>query len=98
MPQINGYPSHPSGEDMISAADIKDQELPRTSIKPVYWNGTHPSVFEFRVEKERNHDFDAAGASVWVERRTGYATHRHIWRHLLSDCEHRKRSRRATQK
>jgi hypothetical protein len=40
---------------MISAADIKDQELPKTSIKPVYWNGTHPSVFEFRVEKERDH-------------------------------------------
>src|SRR5215472_2944404 len=37
---------------MISAADIKDQEFPKTSIKPVYWNGTHPSVFEFRVEKE----------------------------------------------
>jgi hypothetical protein len=40
---------------MISAADIKDQELPKTSIKPVYWNETHPSVFEFRVEKERDH-------------------------------------------
>jgi hypothetical protein len=64
LPQINGYPFHPSEQDMISAADIKDQELPKTSIKPVYWNGTHPSVFEFRVEKERDHDFDAAGASV----------------------------------
>jgi hypothetical protein len=28
------------------------------------------------VEKERDHDFDAAGASVWVERRTSYAAHR----------------------
>ena len=37
---------------------------PKTSIKPVYWNGTHPSVFEFRVENERDDDFDAAGASV----------------------------------
>src|SRR6266566_2476692 len=55
LPQINGYPFHPSEQDMISAADIKDQELPKTSIKPVYWNGTHPSVFEFRVEKERDH-------------------------------------------
>jgi hypothetical protein len=36
----------------------------KTSIKPVYWYGTHLSVFEFRVEKERDHDFDAAGASV----------------------------------
>jgi len=52
LPQINGYPFHPSEQDMISAADIKDQEFPKTSIKPVYWNGTHPSVFEFRVEKE----------------------------------------------
>ena len=37
---------------------------PLASIEPVYWNGTYPSVFEFRVEKERDHDFDAAGASV----------------------------------
>jgi hypothetical protein len=37
---------------------------PKTSIKPVYWNGTHLSVFKFRVEKERDHDFNAAGASV----------------------------------
>jgi hypothetical protein len=29
-----------------------------------HWNGKHLSVFEFRVEKERDHDFDAAGASV----------------------------------
>jgi hypothetical protein len=25
LPQINGYPFHPSEQDMISAADIKDQ-------------------------------------------------------------------------
>jgi hypothetical protein len=36
----------------------------KTSIKPVYWNGTHLSVFEFRVEKELGYDLDAAGASV----------------------------------
>jgi hypothetical protein len=27
LPQINGYPFHPSEQDMISAAGIKDQEL-----------------------------------------------------------------------
>jgi hypothetical protein len=27
LPQINGYPFHPSQQDMISAAGIKDQEL-----------------------------------------------------------------------
>jgi hypothetical protein len=32
--------------------------------KAVYWNGTHLSVFEFRVEKELGYDLDAAGASV----------------------------------
>jgi hypothetical protein len=37
---------------------------PKTSIKPVYWNGTHLSVFEFRIEKELGYDLDAAGASV----------------------------------
>jgi len=30
----------------------------------VYWNGTHLSVFEFRVAKELSYDLDAAGASV----------------------------------
>jgi hypothetical protein len=34
------------------------------SIRPLYWNGTHPSVFECRVEEERDHDSDAAGASI----------------------------------
>jgi hypothetical protein len=27
LPQVNGYPFHPSEQDMISAAGIKDQEL-----------------------------------------------------------------------
>jgi hypothetical protein len=27
LPQTNGYPFHPSEQDMISAAGIKDQEL-----------------------------------------------------------------------
>ena len=27
LPQINGYPFHPSEQDMISAAGIKDQQL-----------------------------------------------------------------------
>src|SRR5205807_6295150 len=27
LPQINGYPLHPSEQDMISAAGIKDQKL-----------------------------------------------------------------------
>jgi hypothetical protein len=27
LPQVNGYPFHPSEQDMISAASIKDQEL-----------------------------------------------------------------------
>jgi hypothetical protein len=27
LPQINGYPFHPSEQDMIPAAGIKDQEL-----------------------------------------------------------------------
>ena len=37
---------------------------PKTSIKPVYWNGTHLSVFEFRVEKELGYALDATGASA----------------------------------
>src|SRR5262252_4327024 len=41
LPQVNGYPFHPSEQDMISAAGIKDQELAiiaeRTRIN-------HPSV------------------------------------------------------
>ena len=41
LPQINGYPFHPSEQDMISAAGIKDQELAiiaeRTRIN-------HPSI------------------------------------------------------
>jgi len=40
------------------------RSAPKTSIKPVYWNGTHLSVFEFRVAKELSYDLDAAGASV----------------------------------
>jgi hypothetical protein len=47
-------------DDIASALRIG----PLASIGPVYWNGTHLSVFEFRVEKKRDHDFDAAGASV----------------------------------
>jgi hypothetical protein len=27
LPQVNGYPFHPSEQDMISAAGVKDQEL-----------------------------------------------------------------------
>jgi hypothetical protein len=27
LPQVNGYPFHPSEQDMISAAGIKDQDL-----------------------------------------------------------------------
>ena len=52
--------ARPLSVDTASASRIG----PLASIGPVYWNGTHPSVFEFRVEKERDHDFDAAGASV----------------------------------
>src|SRR5258707_12862234 len=41
LPQINGYPFHPSEQDMISAAGIKDQEL------AIIAEGTrinHPSI------------------------------------------------------
>jgi hypothetical protein len=53
-------PSHAQLERRAAALRIG----PLASFELVYWNGTHPSVFEFRVEKERDHDFDAAGASV----------------------------------
>jgi hypothetical protein len=48
----------------IRVADERGTDEKLASIRPLYWNGTHPSVFEFPVEKERDHDFDAAGASI----------------------------------
>ena len=65
MPSSPGerYDFFLSRRGSVAALRVQRHLLP-FRIKPVHWNGTHLSVFEFRVEKERGHDFDAAGASV----------------------------------
>src|SRR5258707_14969179 len=45
LPQINGYPFHPSEQDMISAAGIKDQEL---AIIAEGAGVNHPSIARSR--------------------------------------------------
>src|SRR6266542_5952674 len=45
LPQVNGYPFHPSEQDMISAAGIKDQEL---AIIAERAGVNHPSIARSR--------------------------------------------------
>jgi len=42
LPEVNGYPLHPSEQDMISAAGIKDQEL------AIIAERNHPSIARSR--------------------------------------------------